>query len=59
MMDLVTSVVTTKPWMRLLASLPRAAFRWNHSDVMADGGRALARQLGVRVISRRGWSAAN
>jgi hypothetical protein len=59
MMDLVTSVVMTKPLIRLLAPLPRAAFRWSHSDVMADGGRALACQLGVRVISRRGWSAAD
>ena len=52
------TVVTTKPWMRVLGPLLQPAFRWNHNEVMADGGRGLARHLGVRLISHRGSSAA-
>jgi hypothetical protein len=45
------SVVTTKPWMNVLAPLLQPAFRWNHDQVMAEGGRGLARHLGVRLLA--------
>lgn len=44
-------VRTTKPWMNLLAPLARPAFQWNHDQVMAEGGRALAAHLGVRLLA--------
>jgi hypothetical protein len=52
------TVVTTKPWMNVLAPLLQPAFRWNHNEVMAEGGRGLARHLGVSLISHRGSPAA-
>lgn len=45
------TVGTTKPWMNLLAPLMAPAFRWNHGQVMAEGGRGLARHLGVALLS--------
>jgi len=45
------TVGTTKPWMNLLAPLMAPAFRWNHGQVMAEGGRGLARHLGVTLLS--------
>jgi len=45
------TVVTTKPWMNLLGPLLEPAFRWNHGQVMAEGGRGLARHLGVALLS--------
>jgi hypothetical protein len=45
------TVMTTKPWMNLLAPLLGPAFRWNHGQVMAEGGRGLARHLGVELLS--------
>lgn len=45
------TVVTTKRWMNLLAPVLEAAFRWNHHQVMAEGGRGLAQHLGVRLLS--------
>jgi hypothetical protein len=44
------TVGTTKPWMNLLAPLMAPAFRWNHGQVMAEGGRGLARHLGVVLL---------
>ncbi len=35
----------TKPWMAFGALLLAPAFRWNHNQVMAEGGRGLARYL--------------
>jgi len=45
------TVVTTKPWMNLLGPLLAPAFRWNHGQVMAEGGRGIARHLGVELLS--------
>ncbi|HTP46075.1 MAG TPA: SRPBCC family protein [Casimicrobiaceae bacterium] len=45
------TVVATKSWMNLLAPLLAPAFRWNHGQVMAEGGRGLARHLGVELLS--------
>ena len=52
------TVVTAKPWMNVLAPLLQPAFRWNHNQVMAEGGRGLARHLGVHLLSHRGSAAA-
>src|ERR1700737_1997183 len=48
------TVVTTKPWMNVVAPLLQPAFRWNHNQVMAEGGRGVARHLGVNRLSHRG-----
>lgn len=48
------TVTTTKRWMNALAPLLQPAFRWNHNQVMAEGGRGLARHLGVSLLSHRG-----
>jgi hypothetical protein len=45
------TVQTTRPWMNLFAPLMEPAFRWNHGQVMAEGGRGLARHLGVALLS--------
>ena len=45
------TVVTTKRWMNALAPLLEPAFRWNHHQVMAEGGRGLARYLGARLLA--------
>jgi hypothetical protein len=47
------AVTTTRPWMNLVAPLMRPVFRWNHGRVMAEGGRGLARHLGVELLSAR------
>ena len=47
------TVATTKAWMNLLAPVMEPAFRWNHGQVMAEGGRGLARHLGVALLSAR------
>ena len=52
------TVDTTKPWMNLLGPLLQLAFRWNHNQVMAEGGRGLARYLSVSLLSHRGSPAA-
>ena len=44
------SVATSKPWMRVVGPLIAPVFRWNHDQVMAEGGRGLARHLGVRLL---------
>jgi Polyketide cyclase / dehydrase and lipid transport len=51
-------VRTTRWWMNLLAPVARPAFRWNHDQLMREGGQSLARQLGAElelpdVASRR------
>ena len=45
------TVETTRPWMNLLAPVLAPAFRWNHGQVMAEGGRGLARHLGVPLLN--------
>jgi hypothetical protein len=45
------TVGTTKPWMNLFAPMMAPVFRWNHGQVMAEGGRGLARHLGIALLS--------
>jgi len=47
-----------KRWMNLLAPLLAPVFAWNHDQVMAEGGRGLARHLGVTLRSYTGTRAA-
>jgi uncharacterized protein YndB with AHSA1/START domain len=42
-------VRTTRWWMNLLAPIARPAFNWNHDQLMLEGGRSLARRLGVEL----------
>jgi uncharacterized protein YndB with AHSA1/START domain len=42
-------VRTTRWWMSLLAPVARPAFRWNHDELMREGGESLARRLGARL----------
>jgi uncharacterized protein YndB with AHSA1/START domain len=44
-------VAATRRWMNVLAPLLEPAFRWNHGQVMAEGGRGLAAHLGVRLLA--------
>ncbi len=44
-------VQTTKGWMNLLAPLARPLFAWNHAYSMHEGGEALARLLGARLLA--------
>jgi hypothetical protein len=44
-------VTTGKRWMTALAPLLAPVFRWNHDQVMAAGGRGLARHLGVTLLA--------
>ena len=44
------TVRTEKPWMNILAPLMAPAFKWNHDQVMAEGGKGLAKHLGVRLL---------
>jgi uncharacterized protein YndB with AHSA1/START domain len=44
-------VHTTRRWMNAFAPLARPVFRWNHDWVMRQGGRGLARRLGVELLS--------
>lgn len=41
---------TTKRWMNLLAPVARPAFKWNHDELMREGGQSLARRLGVDQV---------
>lgn len=41
----------TRWWMRLLSPLARPVFIANHNAVMRQGGEALARRLGARLVS--------
>ena len=43
-------VSTGKRWMNALAPLLAPVFAWNHDQVMAEGGRGLARHLGVTLL---------
>jgi uncharacterized protein YndB with AHSA1/START domain len=43
-------VRTTKRWMNLVAPLLRPAAVWNHHILMTEGGEALARRLGARLL---------
>jgi Polyketide cyclase / dehydrase and lipid transport len=45
------AVATTRPWMNFAAPVMHPVFRWNHGRVMAEGGRGLARHLGVELLS--------
>jgi Polyketide cyclase / dehydrase and lipid transport len=38
---------TTRRWMNVLAPVARPAFKWNHDELMREGGRSLARRLGA------------
>jgi hypothetical protein len=43
-------VQTSRAWMNALAPIMAPVFRWNHGQVMAAGGRGLARHLGVALL---------
>jgi hypothetical protein len=43
-------IITTRWWMNLLAPLARPAFRWNHDELMREGGQSLARHLGTDLV---------
>ena len=45
------TVRTGKVWMNLLAPILAPVFAWNHDQVMREGGRGLARRLGVRLLA--------
>jgi hypothetical protein len=47
------TVATTRPWMNFAAPVLQPVFRWNHGRVMAEGGRGMARRLGVELLSAR------
>ena len=47
------TVETTRPWMNLAAPVLQPVFRWNHGRVMLEGGRGLARHLGVELLDAR------
>ena len=47
------TVTTGKRWMNALAPLA-PLFEWNHREVMAEGGRGLARHLGVPLAGHDG-----
>jgi hypothetical protein len=47
-------VTTAKRWMNALAPLLAPVFAWNHDQVMAEGGRGLARHLGVTLLHYAG-----
>lgn len=39
-----------RPWMRWLSPLLRPVFAWNHFDVMRTGAKAMARDIGCRLL---------
>ncbi len=45
------TVTTARGWMNLLAPVLAPVFAWNHDQVMHEGGRGLARQLGCRLLA--------
>jgi len=38
-------------WMKVLTPIARPVFNWNHRALMVEGGEALARRLGARLLS--------
>jgi hypothetical protein len=44
------NVRTAKPVMNLLAPFSRPLIKWNHDQIMRDGGKGLARLLGGRLL---------
>jgi uncharacterized protein YndB with AHSA1/START domain len=46
------TVSTGKGWMNVFAPFLAPAFRWNHNQVMAEGGRGLARYLGASRMTQ-------
>ena len=51
------NVRATRAWLNLVAPLARPAFVWNHDVMMTEGGEALARLLGVRLLHNESRSA--
>jgi uncharacterized protein YndB with AHSA1/START domain len=47
-------VVPGKKWMRLFAPLLTPMLAWNHDQVMREGGKGLARHLGVALLAHEG-----
>ena len=45
------NVSTSKKWMNFLAPALESMFRWNHDQIMSEGGRALAQRLGVELLA--------
>jgi len=43
-------VRTTRRWMSLLAPVARPLFKWNHDQLMRQGGEGLARHLNARLL---------
>jgi hypothetical protein len=50
----IWTVSTAKAWMNLLAPFLVPVFTWNHDQVMLEGGRGLARHLGVSLLEFQG-----
>ena len=48
------NVMTTKPWMNMLAPVARPLFKWNHDVVMNWGAEGIARRLGVERLAAEG-----
>ena len=48
------TVTTGKNWMNLLAPILAPVFAWNHDQVMQEGGRGLAKHLGVALLAFEG-----
>jgi hypothetical protein len=44
------TVSTEKSWMNLFAPILSPVFKWNHNQVMREGGRGLAKYLGVKLL---------
>jgi len=47
-------VSTEKAWMNLLAPILAPVFTWNHDQVMQEGGKGMARHLGVSLLDFQG-----
>jgi hypothetical protein len=52
----VWTVSTEKAWMNMLAPILAPVFSWNHDQVMREGGKGIARHLGVALLDFRGSS---